>query len=96
MPKFKAKPHKGLLKRIRITKNGKIKVQRPGGRHLRSNKNGEQVRALRKPGFLCDGDVKRISSLLIGHLKIRRHEAQPRTDKPATQAAPKSPVRKSK
>jgi len=63
------KPHKGLLKRVRITKSGKLKFQRPGGRHLRSNKNGEQVRKLRSPGYFSDEDVKRLSPLLAGHYK---------------------------
>ena len=30
----KQKPHKGLLKRVRITKSGKIKMHRAFGRHL--------------------------------------------------------------
>jgi large subunit ribosomal protein L35 len=68
MPKYKAKPHKGLLKRVRLTKSGKIKHQRSGGRHLRSNKTGDHIRALRSPAYLCDGDVWRISGLLPGML----------------------------
>ena len=44
----KNKPNKGLLKRIRITKSGKIKFRRAFGRHLRSHKNGKTMRGYRK------------------------------------------------
>ena len=62
MPKHK--PHKGLLKRVRITKNGKIKMHRAFGRHLRSHKSGQLMRSYRKATFAHPSDVGRLSALL--------------------------------
>ncbi len=60
----KNKPHKGLLKRVRVTKSGKIKMHRAFGRHLRSHKSGQTIRGYRKPTFAHASDVKRVSRLL--------------------------------
>ena len=46
----KNKPNKGLLKRIRITKSGKVKFRRAFGRHLKSHKSGKLLRSYRSPG----------------------------------------------
>ena len=66
MPKNKS--HKGLLKRVRITKSGKIKFQRACGRHLRSHKSGQAIRSYRVPTFAGAADAKRLRGLL--HLKV--------------------------
>jgi large subunit ribosomal protein L35 len=50
MPKLKT--HKGLKKRIRVTKNGKIKRPRAGRRHLLSGKSGKSRRQSRRPAFI--------------------------------------------
>jgi len=60
----KNKPNKGLLKRIRITKSGRIKFSRAFGRHLRSHKSGSTLRGYRKPAYAKSCDVKRLERLL--------------------------------
>lgn len=60
----KNKPHKGLLKRVRITKSGKIKMHRAFGRHLRSHKSAQLMRSYRKATFAHPSDVGRLSALL--------------------------------
>ncbi len=63
MPKFK--PHKGLLKRIRITKSGKIKGRVANGSHLRSGKTAERLRAMRRGRYFANkGVLRRIKHLL--------------------------------
>lgn len=46
MPKFK--PHKGLLKRVKVTGTGRIKRPKAGMGHLMSGKPGKQRRRLRR------------------------------------------------
>ena len=60
----KQKPHKGLLKRVRITKSGKIKFQRACGRHLRSHKSASATRSYRLPAFAHASDAKRLRGML--------------------------------
>lgn len=74
MPKNKT--HKGLLKRIRLTKTGKVKHKTCGGSHLKSNKSGEQVRDFRKSKTMSRGEAKRVELLL--HTRTRGAD-QPRT-----------------
>ena len=50
MPKLKTR--KSLAKRIRISKNGKIKYFKPGRRHLMACKSGKRRRQLRKPCYV--------------------------------------------
>ena len=63
MPKNKS--HKGLAKRIKISKTGKIRFGRPHSRHLKSNKNGIQIQSYRKKGYARSGDIKALSKLLF-------------------------------
>jgi len=58
------KPNKGFLKRIRITKSGRIKIRRAFGRHLRSHKSGALLRSYRKPAFIGAVELKRLGQLL--------------------------------
>ncbi len=44
--KQKMKTHKGSVKRMRATRNGKIMVKRAGKGHLMSGKRGKRRRAL--------------------------------------------------
>ncbi len=60
----KNKPHKGLLKRVRLTKSGRVKMQRAGGRHLRSHKQAEVLRRYRQPVYAAKAEAKRLSRLL--------------------------------
>ena len=62
MPKLK--PHKGLLKRVKITGRGKIKFKGAHSGHLRSHKTGEQIRAIRKKKVAKAGDIGRFERLL--------------------------------
>ena len=60
----KNKPNKGLLKRIRMTKSGKVKMGRAYGRHRRSHKTGDLIRSYRQPNFAHASDLKRIAHML--------------------------------
>ncbi len=63
MPKLKTK--KGVAKRFRLTKKGKIKYHPGGKSHLLSGKESERLRALRRPQVV-DGvkDIKYIKRML--------------------------------
>jgi large subunit ribosomal protein L35 len=63
MPKLKTK--KGVAKRFRLTKKGKIKYSPGGKSHLLSNKEPERLRRLRRPGII-EGkkDIKYIKKML--------------------------------
>ena len=74
MPKNKS--HKGLLKRIKITKTGKIRFRAPASRHLKSNKTGLQVQSYRKPRYARAGDLRALSKMLFRPLRSEeQHEA---------------------
>ncbi len=60
----KNKPNKGLLKRIRITKSGKVKFRRAFGRHLRSHKSGQLMASYRKNTYAKSSDIKRIRAMV--------------------------------
>ncbi len=60
----KNKPNKGLLKRIRMTKTGKVKMGRAYGRHRRSHKTGDLLRSYRQPNYAHASDLKRIAGML--------------------------------
>lgn len=62
MPKIKS--HKGLLKRVRVTKNGKVKLHRAFGRHLRSHKSGSAIRNYRQATYASAADAPRLRTLL--------------------------------
>jgi large subunit ribosomal protein L35 len=62
MPKLKTK--KGLAKRFRITKTGKIKRQRSGRGHLLSKKSRKRKRMLKRAGLVCRSDRRAIKKLL--------------------------------
>jgi large subunit ribosomal protein L35 len=74
MPKNKT--HKGLLKRIRISKSGKVRHRTAGHKHLRSGKGGKRLRQMRKDPYMASADVKRLEKLLFRRLRGR---TQPRT-----------------
>jgi len=74
MPKNKS--HKGTLKRVRISKSGKIRHRSAYHKHLRSNKSGKRLRHLRKDRYMANPDAKRLEKLLYRRLRGR---TQPRT-----------------
>jgi large subunit ribosomal protein L35 len=69
--KTKNKSHKGTLKRIRVSKTGKVKHKPAGGKHLRSGKTSERLRRLRKLTMLSSVDAKRFEKLLHRRLRGR-------------------------
>lgn len=74
MPKNKS--HKGLLKRVRISKTGMIRHKTAGHKHLRSGKGGKRLRQMRKDPYMANPDAKRLEKLLFRRLRGRD---QPRT-----------------
>ena len=76
----KNKPNKGLLKRIRMTKTGKVKMGRASGRHLRSHKSGELQRSYRDANYASKCDLKRIARLL--HARVTGQNTDSKTDRP--------------
>ena len=62
MPKLKT--NKSAAKRLRVTKNGKIKRFRAGKRHLLSSKSTKRKRRLRKAVMAKPMDCRRLKRLL--------------------------------
>ncbi len=63
----KSKPRKAVLKRIRVTRNGKVLAKAPGSRHLLSSKSGKRRRQMRRTGTVNKCERKRIMRLIKGH-----------------------------
>lgn len=74
MPKTKS--HKGTLKRIRISKTGKVRHRSAYHKHLSSHKSGKRLRQLRADRYMSNPDAKRLEKLLFRRLRGR---SQPRT-----------------
>ena len=89
MPKLKS--HKGLLKRVKITKSGRVRFRKPNSRHLKSNKSGKTSRGYRRPQYARAGDIKRLGSLLFRPLRSQDQAeaalATKRTSKPPSKKA---------
>lgn len=63
MPKLKTK--KGVAKRLRLSKTGKIKYSTCGKRHLLSSKTSKRIRHLRRPKTVGGKkDIKYIKRML--------------------------------
>jgi len=62
MPKLKTR--KGIAKRFKITKKGKIKRQRAGRGHLLAKKSRKRKRLLKKSGLVSRTDKKAIKMLM--------------------------------
>ncbi len=73
MPKNKS--HKGMLKRVRFSKTGKLRHRAAGHQHFRSRKTAKRLRHLRKDRFMADSEAKRFEKLLFRRLRGR---TQPR------------------
>lgn len=71
----KNKPHKGVLKRIRVSKTGKVRHRSAYHKHLSSHKSGKRLRQLRKDRMLVSSEAKRFEKLLFRRLRGRN---QPR------------------
>jgi large subunit ribosomal protein L35 len=60
----KAKSHKGLLKRIRVTASGKVKHKRSGASHLMSGTPGDQKRRMRRPKYVPTSVARKLETSL--------------------------------
>jgi ribosomal protein L35 len=60
----KNKPNKGLIKRIRITKSGRVKSKPAFSGHLRSHKSGDTMRSYRSAKYAHASDVRRAARML--------------------------------
>ncbi len=70
------KPHKGLLKRMKITKTGKVKHKPAGSKHLKSSKSAKRLRRLAQSKYLWSSQTKGLEELLFRRL---RGKDQPRS-----------------
>ena len=70
---MKFKPHKGLLKRVRITATGQVKHGQAGARHRKSLHSSAQNRQVRQQKVACEVERKRLQKLL--GFRIRRPAA---------------------
>ncbi len=68
MAKKKLKTKKALLKRIKITKSGKIMRRKAGKSHLLSGKRANRKRKLRKATVLSSAYVKIARQALPYHI----------------------------
>ncbi|MFM1802818.1 MAG: ribosomal protein [Planctomycetota bacterium] len=80
MSKIKAKSHKGIQKRFKVTATGKIKHKRAGSSHLNSHKSGKQIRRLRKkPTLKMTAEARRMRFALLKErramLALKRSQA---------------------
>lgn len=60
----KAKTHKGLAKRFKVTASGKVRRNRCGKSHLQSHKPAKRVRKLRTRALVDSGYTAIIKRLL--------------------------------
>ena len=60
----KFKPHKGLLKRVKVTASGRIVRKQAGKGHLMSSKTGNRRRRLGKAGAIAPSEMKRSMRML--------------------------------
>jgi large subunit ribosomal protein L35 len=60
----KAKTNKGTKKRVRVSKNGKVKFRHAFTGHLQSSKASNRRRKLRRRAVASKMDAKRIKILL--------------------------------
>jgi len=67
----KNKPHKGLLKRVRVSKTGKVRHRKAFHQHLRSRKSAKRLRHLRQDAILSDAESKRFGRLLFRRIRGR-------------------------
>jgi len=81
----KNKPHKGLLKRMKITKSGKVKHRSAFHSHLSSHKTGKRLRQLRGDHYIGDSEIKRAEKLLFRRLRGRTQPLSARRVSPSPQ-----------
>ena len=62
MPKLK--PHKGLLKRVKVSRTGKVLRRKANKGHLMSTKTGKRRRGLGRPAVSAPADMQRLRRML--------------------------------
>jgi ribosomal protein L35 len=67
----KNKPHKGLLKRVRITKTGLVKHKSANSKHLKSSKSPNRLRRLRAASFASTAEAGALERQLHRRLRGR-------------------------
>ena len=67
----KNKPHKGTLKRVKITGTGKVRRRSACHKHLSSSKSGKRLRQLRRDRYYAGSDAKRYEKMLFRRLRGR-------------------------
>lgn len=67
----KGKTHKGTLKRIRISRTGKVRHRSAYHKHLSSHKSSKRLRKLRKDPYMANPDAKRLEKMLFRRLRGR-------------------------
>ena len=87
MPKQKS--HRGLLKRIKLTKSGKVRFKAPNSRHIKSNKTGTQVQSYRKSRYARTGDLRYLKKLLNRGLRSEEQHVADEKAREASKAAAK-------
>ena len=61
---YKFKPNKGIKKRVKVSKTGKIKHRHEMNSHLRSGRSPALKRRLGRSGTLAEGQARRMRDLL--------------------------------
>ncbi len=89
MSTHKNKPHKGLLKRVRLTKSGLVKHKSANSKHLKSGKSPNRLRRLRKSRLASNAEMNQLELML--HRRVRGRDqpltAQRRSPSPAERKA---------
>ncbi len=62
MPKIKT--HRGAAKRFSFTKNGKVKLNKAGRRHILNKKSTKRKRKLRMGGYASEANAPTIKKLI--------------------------------
>jgi large subunit ribosomal protein L35 len=62
----KGKSHKGIRKRMKLTRTGKVVRRRANKGHLLSGKSGQRRRRLRRAANVSQGQVKVYTRLITG------------------------------
>ena len=65
------KPHKGVLKRMRVTKTGKVKHKSSNSKHLKSAKSPGRLRRLGKDRYVSTSEAIGLELLLHRRLRGR-------------------------
>ena len=60
----KAKTNKGVAKRVRVSKKGKVKFRHPFTSHIMSKMSGNRSRSLRRRGVAATAEAKKVLAML--------------------------------